>query len=351
LRKAAATLLATLAALPLAATLSACGSASADLVATAAVVPGSERVRPGGEATFKVDVVNAGPGQATGVTVRVDLPASFRYQSTLSINDPNGAVTRTQPSDPVVDSPEPLWGQWSLGAPGVDSKGAPQRATLEITFTVKANGKPSDYRFTPHVFSDGSDEVVGKDAGVTLLAASDLSMTVAADESTVKRGDLVHYRVTVLNRGSGQAKGVGILVTLPGAIAFNQTESKTGNFQRVDPVDPIAGALIVYYGGWVLPPGSEGRPGAMSIVFTGKVLPTAQGGRYSVTAQLTNADGAVLDLGDSAPVTITAPTPGPSPSPSPRPSATAQPSATATAKPSPTPEPTPTPKPTPTKKP
>ncbi|HEV7680249.1 MAG TPA: hypothetical protein VGQ42_16945 [Candidatus Dormibacteraeota bacterium] len=319
---------------------------------TAAVVSTSDgggKARPGTEATFKVDVVNAGPGQATGVTVRVDLPASFRYQSTLSVNDPSGSVTRTQPSDPVVASAEPLWGQWSLGAPGVDSNGAPLRSTLEITFTVKANGKPADYRLTPHVFSDGGDEVVGKEAAVVMLAASDLGMTIAADESTAKRGDLVHYRVTVLNRGSGQAKGVGILVTLPGSIAFNKTESVTGNFQRADPVDPIAGALIVYYGGWVLPAGSEGRPGAMSIVFTGKVLATAQGGRYPVTAQLTNADGAVISLGDSAPVVISAPTPSPSPSGSPSP--TARPAATP--KPTSTPEPTPTPKPapTPTKKP
>jgi uncharacterized repeat protein (TIGR01451 family) len=326
LRKAALLLLALVVALPLAAALSACGAAAADLVATVEPTQtgaNAGKARPGSEVEYLVVVANHGPGQATGVTVRIDLPSSFRYKSTTSV-ETKSIATRTQPSDPPVDSIQPLWGQWTLGVPGINADGTPARPMLLLKFMVKVNGKPGDYKLTPHVFSEGGDEVIGKVTSVHLLPASDLSMTIATDEQTVKRGDLVHYHVSVLNRGSGVAKGTGVLVTLPSGIAFDKTLSVSGNYTRAEPVDPITGALVVYYGGWVLPAGSEGRPGSLTIVFSAKVLGTALGGRYAVTAQMSNADGAVVSLGDSAPVTVSAPTPTPAP-PSPTPTATRKP--------------------------
>jgi uncharacterized repeat protein (TIGR01451 family) len=315
-------LLAALAVLPLAA-LSACGASSANLTATLTAPAGTKlsAVRPGSLVPFVATVVNHGPGQATGVTLRIDLPGGFRYQSTTSV-DTSSVASRTQPSDPPVDTAAPLWGQWSMGAPGVNADGTPARSVLTIGFLAKASGKPGDYNLTPHAFSEGSDEVVGKQLALKLLPASDLTISVAVDESTAKRGDLVHYHVSVINRGSGQTGGVGVLVTLPGGIVFNKTEHLEGNYSRNNPVDPISGALVVYYGGWVLPPSSAARPGSLNIVFSAKVLPTALGGRYPVTAQLTDTEGAVLSLNDTAPVTVNAPTPTPSPPPSPSPSPT-----------------------------
>jgi uncharacterized repeat protein (TIGR01451 family) len=295
--------------------LPACGSAGAALVTTIKQTSGDpKKVRPGDLVEFTLVVGNHGPGQATGVTVRADLPAGFRYQSTTSI-DAHSTTSRTQPSDPPVDTAEPLWGQWTLGAPGVNADGTPARATLTLTFVAKAQGKPGDYGVVPHVFSEGGDEVIGTEAKVSLAPASDLTLTVAVDEPTVKRGDLVHYHVTVLNRGSGQANGVGLLVTLPGGITFNKIEHVDGNFTRVDPVDPIGGALVAYFGGWVLPPTTQARPGTVTLVFSARVLPTALGGRYTVAAQMTNADGAVIRLNDTAPVTVSAPTATPVPAP------------------------------------
>jgi uncharacterized repeat protein (TIGR01451 family) len=273
-------------------------------------------VRPGDAVPFLLTVVNHGPGQATGVTLRVDLPAGFRYQATTG-TDNSTTTTRTQPSDPPVDSGEPLWGQWTMGAPGVNADGTPARATLKLSFTAKAAGQPGKYSLTPHVFSEGNDEVVGKELALQLQPSADVTMALAVDESTVKRGDLVHYHLSVLNRGSGQATGVGILVTLPGGIVFNKTEHLEGNYTRSNPVDPISGALVVYYGGWILPPSSAARPGALTIVFSAKVLPTALGGRYPVTGQLTDSTGSILSLGDTAAVTVNAPTPTPAPSPTP----------------------------------
>ncbi len=318
-RRTATLLLVALVALPLLA-LSACGSSNADIRATVTGDTDLTKVRPGDLVPFTATVGNHGPGTASGVTVRVDLPRDFRYQSTTGI-DSTGGATRTQPSDPPVNSVSPLWGQWTMNPPGVNADGTPSRATLSVHFLAKAGGSPGDYTLVPHVFSEGNDEVVGQAAKVHLEASSDLTMTIAVDETTVKRGDLVHYHVSILNRGSGPASDVGILVTLPGGVVFNKTEHLEGNYSRNNPVDPISGALIVYYGGWVLPPSTAARPGGLTIVFSAKVLPTALGGRYAVTAQLTDSDGAVISLGDTAPITVNAPTPTPvPPSPSPTPS-------------------------------
>jgi uncharacterized repeat protein (TIGR01451 family) len=330
-RRAAATLvLGALALLPLGA-LSACGSSSADLSVTLAPSENGQQAKPGEDVSYVVEVVNHGTGEATGVTVRVDLPTAFRYQSTPSIGT-HGVTTRTQPSDPAVDSDTPQWGQWSMAAPGINADGTPARAVLDITFTVKASGKPGDYPLSPHVFSEGGDEVVGKDLSVHLYPASDLSLTLVVDETTAKRGDTVHYHVTVINRGSGLAKGVGLLITLPSAMVFDRTQHVEGNFSRQDVIDPVPGALVVYYGGYTLPAASDVRPGALTVVFSTKVLPTAQGGRYTVTAQLTDADGLVVSLGDTAPITLAAPTPTAAPSPTTAARATPRPTATPTPK-------------------
>jgi uncharacterized repeat protein (TIGR01451 family) len=321
-RRVAALLLSALAALPLVALLSACGSAGADILTTLSSDAALDKVRPGDLVPFTVVVGNHGPGQATGVTVRVDLPAGFRYQSTTAI-DNSGTTTRTQPSDPPVNTASPLWGQWTMGAPGVNADGTPAHATLTLSFLAKAAGQPGDYKTAAHVFSDGNDEVIGKDLAIHLQPSSDVTMSVAVDETTVRRGDLVHYHVSILNRGTGAASDIGVLVTLPGGIIFNKTEHLEGSYTRSSPVDPINGALVVYYGGWGLPGSTANHPGALTIVFSAKVLPTALGGRYPVTAQLTDKDGAVLSLGDTAAVAINAPTPSPVPvTPTPKPSPT-----------------------------
>jgi uncharacterized repeat protein (TIGR01451 family) len=311
----------------------ACGGSNADLAVSVAAA-GAQQARPGEDVQYVVTVVNNGPGVATGVTVRIDLPTAFRYQSTPSI-DSSGPTTRTVPADPVVNTADPQWGQWSMGAPGINADGTPAHSKLAITFSVRAEGKPGDYTITPHVFVEGGDETVGKDLSLHLFPASDLSLSIAVDELTAKRGDLVHYHVTVINRGSGAAKSVGILVTLPGSIVFEKTEHVEGNFSRTDPIDPTHGALLVYYGGYNLPAASDAQPGSLAIVFSARVLPTALAGHDSVTAQLTDADGAVVDIGDTATVVLAAPTP--TPSPSPRTGATPRPTATP-------PAPTPTPK-------
>ena len=320
--------------------LSGCGGASSNLTVSIKPDDATQKVRPGDVVQYQVVVGNDGPGEATGVTVRLELPTAFRYKATSKINA-TGATTRTQPSDPAVDTATPQWGQWSMGPPGFNADGTPARSQVILEVEVRAAGRPADYAITPHVFSDSNDEVVGKDLSVRLLPASDLNLTLAVDEPTAKHGDLIHYHLTLLNRGSGVAKAVGILVTLPDGIIFNKTEHLDGNFSRSSAIDPIPGALVVYYGGWTLPAASSARPGALTIVFTAKVLATVPGGTYPVTAQLTDSDGTVVELNDTAPVTIMAPTPSPTPSPSSR--TGTHPSPTYSA-PTPRPTPTPTPK-------
>ena len=299
-------------------TLAACGSGSADLTVKVTYDgPANTPLRAGDDAPYHVKVVNHGPGTASAVTIRVDLPPAFRYKSTPTVNSV-GPVARTQPSDPPVDSADPTWGQWTLGPPGTNADGTPAIATLDISFTLRLGGRPGTYTLVPHVFSESSDEVVGQGARVQLSPASDLSLSIAVDTSSqVKRGDTVRYHVTVLNKGSGPAEQVGVLVTLPSGLSFSKTEHLDGNFSRHDAVDPVVGAVLVYYGGWNLPAATDVRPGTLTIIFSAKVLPTAFGGRYGVSAQLTDKEGNVVSLGETAQLSIVAPTATPVPSATP----------------------------------
>ena len=324
--------------------LAGCGSPSTDLkVSVTKVTKGDPK--PGDDVNFLAEVTNNGPAQATGVAVRIDLPTAFRFKATRSI-DSTGPTARTQPSDPGVDSVSPQWGSWSLGAPGINADGTPAHAYLDIAFSVRVDGRPADYNLVPHVFSDAGDEIDGKPLSVHLLPSSDLSLAITTFEPTARRGDDVQYHLTLLNQGSGVASGIGILITLPDGLIFDKSQPPTGTFSRKDAIDPVSGALIVYYGGWVLPPASQARPGTLNLVFSAKVLATAIPGRYTVSAQLTDDTGNVEDVNNTAPVTILAPTPTPSPSVSPgsSPQPTVRPGATPTPTPPPPPTPTPTPR-------
>ena len=80
--------------------------------------------------------------------------------------------------------------------------------------------------------------------------------------------------------------------------------------------------MVIDYGGWTIPPGNNAGPGRLTIVFKAHVVPSAYMGRYTVTVQITEANGTVTMLTDTAPINIDAPpppTPTPSPTPSPSP--------------------------------
>jgi uncharacterized repeat protein (TIGR01451 family) len=291
-------------AVPIMVALSGCGGSS-QLSVTLKKNDESE-IKPGSTPAFTVSVVNKGPSEATGVTVRVDLPSTMRFSATTSLPSDRVAV-RTQPQEPAAQSTNPNWGTWVLGSPVVQADGTVRRSQLDISFTVTVSGAPGDYILLPHAFSDNTDgDIVGPATKVTLKPAPILQINVNAEQGAVASGQDLLYKVTVVNAGSGAANGVAILVTLPQGLAFTHTETIQGNASRNAAVDPVRGTILVFYSGFVIPPLSDAGPGLVSITFRVHAQDHIAGGRFTVTAQLTDAAGTVIIVNDTAPVTVTA---------------------------------------------
>jgi len=96
-----------------------------------------------------------------------------------------------------------------------------------------------------------------------------------------------------------------------------------GNASRSRAIDPVKGAVEVFYSGWLLPAASSAGPGLVTVVFDAQVVARPAGGMFTVSAQLTDDQGDVVTLTGAAPVMVQA-----APSPSPGETPTLSPSAT-----------------------
>ena len=301
-----------------AALLASCGAS--DTVLTVAVRADHEgSVKPGDTPTYTLSVINKGPGEATGVQLRLDLPADFQYQSTVSIS--GDGATRVQAQDPQSRSQSPLWGQWTLTAPVVQADGTVRRSEVDVVVELAAAGSPGDYSLVPHALSDSAGgDVSGAPTALHLDPAPNLALTLSAVSDTVKPGDTVEYRIGVENTGSGPATGVDVLVTLPPGLLFERVVTTGGNSSRSTPVDPIPGSALADFGGYVIPARSDAGAGELRITFAARCSPAATGGRFPASVQLTDSQGTVLRVDNTAPITVSgpgSPTPGPTATPVP----------------------------------
>ena len=298
--------------------LSACGTPpSGDLAVSVTANDGTD-IQPGDTPSFTVSVVNNGTTAATGVSLRVDLPAEFLYKSTTSISGEGDA--QTLPVDAATNSPTPVWGSWSLAAPSVDADGTRQPAHVDITFVVDAQGQPGDYLMSPKASSDASEGLVsGAALAIHVSPSTQLGLAMVPLQATVTPGQTLDYRVIVTNDGSGAASNVDLLITLPPTLNFLSTVKVSGNSGRSDPTDPFDGAVVPFYGGFIIPARSTEGPGLLAIEFRVVCVAAATGGTFGTTAQLTDADGTIVRLSDVAPVTVDAPTPSPVPTFTPNP--------------------------------
>ncbi len=283
---------------------SACGAGSSQLTTTLSAI-NSGSVNPGDSPTYVIKIVNKGPGVATGVAVRVGLPAEFTYKATTEIGG-NGQV-RTQPYDAAARSRDPEWGLWSLPAPATSASGSAVYGELSITFSVDAGGAPGNYKMTAHPSSDSTELIAdAKPLDVTIAAAPHLSMQISATPGTIRPGSNVTYVVTVTNDGSGPATAVNVLVTLPAAFAWTDTVGISGNSSRSNAVDPLKLTSLVDYGGFTVPAHSDSGPGVLMITFHAHCLPGMPVGSYSASAQLTGASGVSVVVRNTVPVSVVA---------------------------------------------
>ncbi len=214
--------------------------------------------------TFTLTLINQGPDNATGITVRDNLPSGYTFvQSTNSYN--------------------PVTGIWQVPntPPGIER-------TLSILATVNGDG---DYFNTAEVASADQDDVDSTpnnddgdqseddedNAEVIIDEVIDLELEKSiVGSSNVDAGDLVTFRIDLLNRGPSEATGVVVTDQLPTGYTYS---SDSGN-----------GAYNASTGGWDV--GTLAAGETVSLTITATVNLT---GDYTNLAEVTSANEEDID--------------------------------------------------------
>jgi uncharacterized repeat protein (TIGR01451 family) len=233
----------------------------ADLTLSKSVEPSVASV--GDTVTFTVTLTNAGPGAATGVTVRDLLPAGITFVSAT-------------PSQGTYDSATGLW------TVGTVTTGTPQALAIRGRLTA----------FTPQTntatvtHSDQSDPNTANNTASTQLGvrSADLALAKSTSNTSPTVGDTVTFSVTLTNSGPDVATGVGVSDLMSGGLTFLSATPSQGSFDAAT-------------GLWTVGTVTSGTPQTLQIV--ARVVST---GPQSNTATITQSDQADPDAIDNTAV-------------------------------------------------
>lgn len=171
----------------------------------------------GDNVTFTIDVSNAGPSQATGVTVLDQLPAGVTFVSANATQGNYNSGT----------------GIWDVGSLAVNGT-----STLTIVGTVtvagpKTNTAQVQTADQPDVDSTPGNGVESEDDqdSVTIQAPQiDLELTKTADRTSVVVGEQVVFTINLTNQGPSEATGVVVDDSLPNGISFVSSNTSQGSY-------------------------------------------------------------------------------------------------------------------------
>jgi Domain of unknown function DUF11 len=288
---------------PTALILSACGSSVAQLTITltpefsGAFTPGTT------VGSFTVTVVNLGPGNASGVVVHAIMPPTFQFESTNSIVT-NGAA-RTSPQDAEAGVSNPAWGVWALSSP-TSPNGTTVHAQVAITFGVNIAAPPTTYSLKAQVVDDNlTSTVESHPLQVEVNQAPRLGVSASVGPTSVHPSGQVTYKVTVTNTGSGISPDVAVLVTLPPMLQFQTTIMPFGgNASIQQPIFPVKGAVLAFYGGFELPPQTSLGAGRVTIEFIAQCITQPGKGVFPIQVQVTDTLGDIASITNVAPVNV-----------------------------------------------
>ncbi|HVA21159.1 MAG TPA: hypothetical protein VNN74_03585 [Candidatus Micrarchaeia archaeon] len=265
--------------------------------------PSTASVPQGQTGSFQVTLTNQTQQAASGVALRVALPAGLRYLTTLSIAEIGGAV-RTADVDPPTGGATPVWGAWTI-PPSVP--GNP--ASVSLTIEVQAQGAPGRYQLTPDVLTAAtSSEQDGPTLTMTVAPAPSLDFALRVAPGLAAAGTTVTYRATVTNSGSGPAVGTNLSVALPEGFVYQGTQTVGGTASTAGATAPIPGSTVPVWAGYDVPGAGSNGPGLLILVFQVQLPATVTAGSYAAGASLISGSGTagatVQNYAALAPVTV-----------------------------------------------
>ena len=252
---------------------------------------------------FELEVTNLGPGNASGVVVHAVMPKGFQFDTTNSIATSGAA--RTTPEDATAGGSNPEWGVWSLSAP-TQPNGTITYSSITIDFAANITAPPTTYSLEAQVVDDNlASTVQSAPLQVEITPAPRLALTASVSPTSVHPGGEVTYRIEVNNDGSGISPDVDVLVTLPPSLQFQSTIMPFGGNSSVEQlILPVKGGVLVFYGGFELPPQTSLGPGKLVIQFIAQCITNPGKGVFPVQAQVTDTLNDSVRITSAAPVNV-----------------------------------------------
>jgi uncharacterized repeat protein (TIGR01451 family) len=190
---------------------------SADLSITMSDSP--DPVSLGQTVTYTVDVANAGPDQAAGVTVTVPLPAGVTYGSA---SPSQGTCSQALVAVVCLLGAVPAGGSAS-----VDIHVVPTSAGT-ITATGSLTSSTSD--------PDATNNIDSADTAVQAVGRADLKVRMRDSHEPVRVGRRLRYWIRIRNRGPESATGVTVVDPLPTGVSLVSVSSRQGACSEVSGV-------------------------------------------------------------------------------------------------------------------
>ncbi|NIG56427.1 gliding motility-associated C-terminal domain-containing protein [Chitinophaga sp. Cy-1792] len=164
----------------------------------------------GSEVTFTITATNAGPSDATGVTVTDILQDGYKLPKAVS----------------SIGTYDINTGIWTIG-----TLANGQSATLTITATVQPSG---NYNNTATIKGNEKDKTPGDDASSIVppvpVPVADLSIIKTISNNVPGTGDLVSFKVVVKNNGPSTATNVSVTDVMQSGFTYQQSDVDKGSF-------------------------------------------------------------------------------------------------------------------------
>jgi large repetitive protein len=193
------------------------------------------------QVTFTITVTNAGPSDATGVTVKDDVPAGMTFVSaTANV----GSYDRTN-------------GVWTVGK--VSRSGTATLTLVAKTDTADEKTNAAEITASDQYDPDSQPNNQNADeddqASVTISPqVADLSLTKATDRDAPNVGDNVTFTITLNNAGPDAATGVKVKDVLPAGFSYVSSTAAQGSYSpqsgewNVGTVTPGTNTLLYIVG-------------------------------------------------------------------------------------------------------